>query len=479
MASIQNNDDNLYWVFTKHGMNILSNLSPEGKIHLFHARVGSYDWYKDEKGVLSGEYTEEKFRAHFNTDNVDLESPVTPYLELSDKSVSGKQITLSFTVPENLAGFDIREVGIYETDGAVDRLFAVCTMQPLPKPSIQTNHVMSIQFNAKLTCQVLADAYDNIILNPESEFATIEQVNSFQENMLLIESTLAEQINSNTTLIGLNRPQQLFEQIEADKKKYSNLVVSTTYANFLAATSLENVRTFWVFNKTNDLTSRLSIADMSYYGTYLATDKIISTYEQGYEGLASWINFPTGSKYFLHKDVDLSLVDKKFTIFFVGAQNENTGNTILARDCRNTQNPEYRLRVNEDRSISLTLYTDENNYIKFTSVQNAVPTAGTFYVLSVSFSYSEYNGYIIPTVMFAVNGKTVSSNLETVGTYTGMTHNDRLETTSYYTSGVADTDFINSKVCILSIVTDELSADYIHATNFSLMALIGKDPCLI
>ena len=43
-------------------------------------------------------------------------------------------------IPENIGGFDIREVGLYETVNGVDNLFAIGTCQPFVKPTAADNY---------------------------------------------------------------------------------------------------------------------------------------------------------------------------------------------------------------------------------------------------------------------------------------------------------------------------------------------------
>ena len=42
-----------------------------------------------------------------------------------------------------------------------------------------------------------------------------------------------------------------------------------------------------------------------------------------------------------------------------------------------------------------------------------------------------------------------------------------------------DFDYADSKICIMSLVKDDLSDEYVRAMSYNMMALIGKDPCLI
>lgn len=487
MAEIQNSENNLYWVFTGYGKKRLINFKSGDKLQLYSAAVGSYDWFTDDAKYMNG--TDDlSFRTYHNAETTTLGKRMGDYIAINSKSLdeSNSVVTLTFTVPENLAGFDIREIGIFEQDmDGNNHLFAVCRMQPIPKPPVETNHFISVTFNAKLYSKDLASHYDVIELDAENNFATADEVEKFQQNLLFVEANLAQQISHNTELIGLNRPQQLFEQIEADKSKYSGFVVSTTYANFLNETSLENVKSFWVFDRTKDITRKLSIADLSYYSNYLSTDKLVTQYERGYEGLAPWLDFCDGGYYTLGSDVDFNLLkedgtDSNFTIFFVGAQNaSNEAHTIIAKDINYNNQQVFKLQVMPDKSVELTTYTDENNYTIYKSPANIVPDDGKFYAMAVSYSYYlNSTNTIVGSVKVSVNAVSETCAVTKVGQYKGMKDKE-VPVTSFVMSSNKQSDPIESKVSLISVVKDTLSEDFIRATMYNMMALIGENPCLV
>lgn len=490
MADIQNSDNNLYWVFTGYGKERLINFKNGDKLQLYSAAVGSYDWFTDPAGYAGG--TDDlAFRTYHNAMNTTLGRRVGDYIAINSKAIddANKVVTLSFTVPEELTGFDIREVGIFETDiNGENHLFAICRMQPIPKPPVTTNHYISVTFNAKLYSKDLAAKYDVIELDAENNFATAEEVEKFQQSLLFVEANLAQQISHNTQLIGMNRPQQLYEQIESDKSKYSGFVVSTTYANFLNETSLENVQSFWVFDRTKDITRKLSIADLSYYSNYLATDKLVTQYERGYEGLAPWLDFCNGGYYTLDSDVEFDLldrsganpVDSKFTIFFVGAQNESDKpHTIIAKSINYNNQQIFKVQVMPDRSVELTTYTDTNNYTVYKTPAQIVPKAGKFYAMAISYDYFvNSTNTIIGSAKVSVNAISEECSVNKIGQYKGM-QDKPVPISSFIMSANEQADPIDSKVSIIAVVKDKLSDDFIRATMYNMMALIGENPCLV
>lgn len=487
MNEIQNDSNNLYWVFTKYATQRLSNLQTEDYLYLYKFGVGDYNWYEDPNKLLGdGGYTEGKFKEYFLNEGTTLGRNITGgTVYINNKSVNGDKVTFKITIPEDNAGYDIREVGIYETVGGVDHLFAVCCMQPIPKPTIDTGHYLSVEFNAILHSANLAKNYEKIVLDPENNFATSDEIEEFQENLLFVEANLAQQISTNAELIGLNRPQQLYEQIQSDKKKFSNFTSSTAYSNFLNATSLQNVRAFWLFNKTTDVTKKVSIADLSYYNISLETNKLSTQYEQGYEGLASWLNFIEGDYYKLSSTIDFDLLtedktaDSPFTFIFVGANNESENDhTLIAKDSAYETDRAFNIKITNKRQASITLYTNDFNYTEFVTPIESIPRAGEFYVLSISYDYTLNGNILIPEVTVYINAKKVNTYVYRTGTYKGMKPTS-LSLTSYFWQSGNRTNYVNSKVCLMTLVKDKLTEDYIRATHYNLLALTGKDPCLI
>lgn len=481
-------------------MERLAYFNPDDHLLLYKIRIGNYNWYLDENKYL-GEvgYAESLFRKRFEEGTGTTLGSEIPngIIYISNKSIDEETgiVSLSATVPEEFNACDIRELGLYETVGGVDHLFAICTFQVIPKPTMDTNHRIAVQFNMNLKSQNLASYYDNIVLDPNNNYATVDELEDIQESLLFVESNLAEQISKNTHHIGLNRAQQLYEQMEEDKEKYASFAASTTYTNFLNATALENVKSFWVFQHTNDLTQTVSIADLSVSRYNLETNKLVTLYDRGYQGLCSYLDFPAPNYYRLNKVYDFDLLkvaevidngvgkeptyiydDCPFTFFFVGAQNTNEHTcTLIAKDNEFLATiPAFRIQVTQNRELLLRMYTDKDNYTEYITGENTVPKAGEFYVATISYDGNkEY-----PHFSATINAGVVKGTVNRVGNYEGM-QKVSLNLTPYITTSHDNVDYVDSKISIMSLVKDELSAEYIRATSYGLMALIGKNPCLI
>lgn len=516
-----NTTQNLYWVFTKYGRNRLINFVPGDKLYLYKAKVGSYNWYEDSAGFLTGGYSEAGFKRYFEEDpSADLGS-IQGEFDITSKSlVADTRVELSALVPETFGGCTICEFGIYETVDGTDHLFAVCTMQGIYKPSIETNHYMSNRFNAILTSRALVGIYDAIVLNPDSNYATLDQIVEFQDNLLFVESNLAEQISNNTHIIGLNRAQQLYEKMMDDKVKFANFAASTTYANFLNATSLDNIPAFWVFKHNKTLSKSSAISDLGVRGINLGADQLSVQYEQGYEGICSWLNFNGKNNYRLESDVIFNLINtdkvakenayeyhangtkgdrkpadvtkvteydnKPFSLFWIGSHNDKTAHTLLSKDnsvsTDDDNPPEFSFKVTEKQQLEVKLFTNKENYIKVVSNEGSIPV-GEFYVLS--FSYTGDFRDKKPFTAF-VNSEEIGLTVEFskgIDQFKGMPIKKfkELQTPllSYTITDKGPVDYVNSKTAMIILCKDKLSNDYVKATIFNLMALIGKNPCLV
>ena len=518
------NTNNLYWVYTAYAKNRLADFTTDTNLKLYKIKIGNYDWFTDEDHKLGeGGYSEAAFKQYFQgTDTNDMGNfitykdddgdPVPRSFSITRKELSEdeKSVALTATIDEKVGGFDIREVGIYEEVDGLDRLFAICTMQPLPKPSTETNHYISTQITCRLFSQQLVDVFDYIEIDVTNNYATIDDVNKYQMNLLFLESNLAEQISRNTQIIGYNRVQQLYELIKNNQRDFAKFGMASAYSNIATAMDVKN---FWPFRNSGYLTREAMIDDLSLNNEKLGTDQLAALYKNDYEGVASWLDFSTAHYYMLSptKDVymsteqngvknwyvknnhtDLTFIDlttdhngkvtghtdSPFSIVFVGAQNANNEDcTILAKYNTVTEHPALLVTITKNREVSVSLYTSKENFINFKSPSGVVPKAGEFYVLTI-----EYNGDAEnPKVTMNINGDNMTTRFtNSTYSYAGMPiEGVMLPMFSFIRTADGDIHHVNSKVCLLSIIKGNFTEAYKQSLVYNLMALIGKNPCLI
>ena len=78
----------------------------------------------------------------------ELRGPLGLEFYIYNKAILEDGLTVSFhtIIPEDIGGFDIREVGLYETYLGEDRLFAISTQQPFVKPSFNDNYFINVDY---------------------------------------------------------------------------------------------------------------------------------------------------------------------------------------------------------------------------------------------------------------------------------------------------------------------------------------------
>lgn len=523
MADVFNTKDNLYWVFTNYAKERLADFAAGDKVFLYKLKIGSYNWYEDENKKLGKEgYSEAAFKAYFQGDeeindlgnfirkeNTDGDfAPMEFFITGKNLDERKECVILTTTIDETFCGFDIREVGIYETIGNQDHLFAVCTMQPLPRPSTETNHYIASELNCHLYSQKLVNIFDNIEIDKTNSYVTKPELQEYQSNLLFVEANLAEQISRNSQLIGYNRIEQLHDLIKENQANYAKFGAASVYSTLA---SLVDVKNFWVFDYSGIVTRKTMLKDISLYHENLGTDQLSTRYEKEYEGVASWLNFDKTHYYTLGMPSDIttklvngvtqyyvpnrdnltfvdlqkdeegkivSVTDSPFTIIFVGSQNDNgSDKTILAKYNTFAEHPGILVTVTKKRQVVVSLYSNRVSYITFTTPVDSVPKAGEFYSLIIG-----YNGNVDePRVTVNINEKQVNTTFTKSGqVYSGMSLLGMLlPMYSFVRTDSGDTNHINSKVCLLSLAKGDLSSVSKQSISYSLMSLVGVNPCLV
>lgn len=459
--------DKLSWVFTNYGLNRISEVmaDTEDTLNLYKFKIG------DANNTF---YTP-------SATQTDLVNTLDT-LFIHEKSLSEDSTTviLKTIIPENSDGFDILEVGLYETVDDVDYLFAVSTQQALPKPSVSYNYIISVDYYANFISANLSSVYDQIVIDAQYEYVKEGDLDNLRDNLLYVEGNLSEQITTNTNIIGLDRPEQLNTLIENNLNSTSNSSCIDTIFNILNLTTIDNFHACWLFNYTNVVGSNISIADFTKRSINLSLNKNINLFNRGIEGLAPYIDISGSNSYTLGDDVVLDLLsasqddDTPFSLFCLLKHNNGSKNTILAKSNYFNNKHIFEINKNANNSLEVIFFTDNSNYIKATTNSGLV-NSNNFYTLSVKYNGNKTD----PQISIFINGDLVTSNLTETGTYTGMS-NIPMPLTSYVknVSGV-DENFIDSKVSLISIVKDDIDNYLVKMISKQIVALSGVDVCQI
>jgi len=292
----------LKWVITEYGKKRITEMlaNPTDRIRLSCIHVGKSN--------------DEDFRSR-ETRNELLE-PVSyeeePGLYTKDIGIYEKGVctdienTVYFKahIDENISGFEIREMGIFEERDNQLYLFAVGMGEPLNKPALDKGYIIAVDYTLYIESANLLDIYDRIELDPDNEFVKEVDVENMYQSVLFVEANLAEQIGKNTHILGLGREYQLNELIAQNTLSSNAMSISNYYANIAnSVTDLKNILGCWSFGYTDIHGTLQCIKDFSGHGLNLSTNAPIATYDQSYIGLLSTLNFDKND-YFQIEKVD-------------------------------------------------------------------------------------------------------------------------------------------------------------------------------
>ena len=186
MAQVINSTDYLTFILTQYGLNRVGEAlaNPNEDLNISKIKVGdaNFTYYEPTEA---------------QTELVHLIPDGEFYI--IKKELLEDNLTVSFHAifPETFQNAEIREVWIYETIDGVDYLFAVSTQQPLLKPYMDLNYLISVDYYAFLKAQNLAEVYDQIVLNPDNQLVSGEDLENLMSTILFTGDNLMDQIHDN------------------------------------------------------------------------------------------------------------------------------------------------------------------------------------------------------------------------------------------------------------------------------------------
>ena len=288
MTKVVNDTDKLTYILTNYGLARVAEALADTTVNIVLTKMklgdANYEYYEPEAGSTELVHPIEG-----------AEYPILAKELLED----GLTVSLHSVFPERLDNCEIREVGIYETVNGEDKLFARSTQQPLIKPSTELNYFTTVDYYAFLKSQNLSDIYDQIVLDPDDQLVTEEDLENLMKTIAFTESNLMEQINGNSRVIGLNRAQQLKAKIEANRDAFGYTSAYNTYSLLLNAINSDDIFGYWLFNYPRRTTSTSSVTDISPRRRNLSTNKPINVYERIYDGITPTLKFNAPNYFYL------------------------------------------------------------------------------------------------------------------------------------------------------------------------------------
>lgn len=350
-----------------------------------------------------------------------LEGDLGVELYIYDKALLEDQETISFhtVISDNIGGFDIREVGLYETVGDEDKLFAISTQQPFVKPTTADNYFINIDYYIFLKITNVKNIYDQIVLDSNYALVTEPNLEELMRTFLFAHGNLINQIGNNSRIIGYNRPTQLWEIINENKKDYSYITLYKTYASLVDIAGSSNIFSYWAFDYSRRRSNQDSVVDLSSNKNYLSVSQDLGGLPHVYNGFMSMFTFESPQYFKLSSQIPLNLfsseknTDLPFTmIFAIEPLDYTTKKTLLAKS--DYANNKHTFEVSElaNRSLELKLFSSSSDYLTFTSAANTIPEGPHSIVLT----YEPENK---KAIAFINSSKYELQKVET-GTYTHM-----------------------------------------------------------
>lgn len=300
MSQVVNNTDKLAFILTSYGLGRIAEALVDKTVTIMLTKI--------KVGDANFEYyTPSEFDTELKHPIEDGEFYIIEKDLLEDKLT----ISLHALIPENFSNCEIREIGIYETVDGEDKLFAISTQQPLLKPSTDLNYFIAVDYFAFLKSANLAEIYDQIILDPDTQAVTKEDFENLMMSIAFTEGNLMEQINGNSRVIGLNRAQQLAELIAKSQRNLTATASLNLYTLLLDFCEPEDVYSYWLFDYTRRNTGITSISDISEYGRNLNTNKATNLFERVSHGLTSMLKFTKNDSFSLPQADSITKFNRK------------------------------------------------------------------------------------------------------------------------------------------------------------------------
>ena len=409
MAEIVNNDK-LTLILTQYGLDRVAEVmaDPSLNLHLTKIKFGSgnnYEYYTPIQEQTS------------------LKSPIEgAEFYIYKKELLEDELTISFytIVPETIGGFDIREVGLYETVNGEDKLFAIGTSQPFVKPTTANNYFIAIDYYIFLRAANFASVYDQITLDADHALITEPDMEEMLRTFLFSNANLINQINQNSRIIGYNRATQLYEKVSENKTSFSYLTLYKNYASLLGMSSENSIFSFWAFDYSRRMQLENSIVDLSQNSNYLSTTVPVSSIEKVYNGFMSMFSMGTAN-FSLNAEIPVQLYNTEGDIPFVVAcalKPLTTGvtRTLIAKSNYATSTHTFEFIETANGELKVKLFTDSSNYLEFTSDNNVIPQG----CHSVVFFYNPSTLLLRDRLKAYINSKKITFSVNEVGTYTHM-----------------------------------------------------------
>ena len=324
----------LVWLITSYGLSRIAQAQSDPTVQLTIDTIKVGDANPTVDGTVkyytptASQTSLVNFKESFNITGVQL-------LTATTSTPAG--VTFMTTIPETSGGYDIIEVGIFENVDGIENLFAIGVGEPLRKPTIAQNYIMSVNYNVDIFNENLASVYGQIALDPKSQFITSVEFDNLKLNVLFMENNLSQQISNNTAIIGLNGPAILTEQLNNEISVVNQYYSHNTMANIINCLSNPtDVLALWSFENLSSI-NKMQIQDFSDNDFYLSLNKSVASFKISNIGFSSFLDINSPDYFTLGSDVNFSFLNQSGTdspisiISLIKHNNINSITTLLAK----------------------------------------------------------------------------------------------------------------------------------------------------
>lgn len=155
-------------------------------------------------------------------------------LPIDSVSLNNNIFTILSTIPDTIEGFDIREIGLYDTVGGIDNLFVFSEIDTTKPADLTYKLILTLDLDLMIVN--LYPVYPEITIL-DKEYVPLHVEESFEETLNYVNTNLERIIEDNATEIGYNRAQVFYEK---QKDINSNLQNFTNTSKYIKMQNLIN-----------------------------------------------------------------------------------------------------------------------------------------------------------------------------------------------------------------------------------------------
>lgn len=305
----------------------------------------------------------------------DLTSTVYEIIVENIEKVNGT-VKITATIPDTVKGFNIRQLGLYETINDVDYLFAYASVNTIKPDNLDYELFMEIDFN--LAVRNLYPTLPEISVT-DYNYANITEKDISTYNLLYVSINLERCIYGNATKLGYNKAQIYYLKELSNKYIQNNYNNISKFIKLLNYINSSDILGSYYFNKTfNEI---YKINDLKNDDSYLdSSNKLFTSANDG-------IIF-NDSAFSINAKLKINSIDNDFTIF----------NKVDDRSSKRYFSFDF-----EDNNLKFTIYSVGGEF----SIYHEVNAFNLRKILNKDNNYTfMYNGDSLnPQIKLYINGE--------------------------------------------------------------------------